>query len=126
MGQTQALLEDNIVESQWSRRVAIVDGVTGRSFSYQQLIEYSKQLAHGLEQRCNIKRGSVVAIYAPNMLEWNLVLHGTQMLGGIFAPISPYWNKDELLFNFGTLGQPFCLQFLLYTILHEPLSAEQV
>eukprot|EP00944_MAST-04C_sp_MAST-4C-sp1_P013072 g13072.t1 len=104
MGQTQALLEDNIVESQWSRRVAIVDGVTGRGFSYQQLIEYSKQLAHGLEQRCNIKRGSVVAIYAPNMLEWNLVLHGTQMLGGIFAPISPYWNKDEVAFQLRDSG----------------------
>ena len=66
-----------------------MDGVTGRSFSYQQLIEYSKQLAQGLEQRCGIKRGSVVAIYAPNMLEWNLVLHGTQMLGEFLRPYPP-------------------------------------
>ena len=32
MGQTQALLEENIQEMELGRQIAIVDGITGRSF----------------------------------------------------------------------------------------------
>ena len=104
MGQTQALLEENIQEMELGRQIAIVDGITGRSFSYQELLDYSKQLAYGLANKCNVQKGTVVAVFAPNMLEWNLVIHATQMLGGIFAPSSPFWNADEFAFQLQDSG----------------------
>ena len=60
--------------------VAIVDGPTGRSYSYAMLHHLVGRCAAGLAER-GVQQHDVVGVFAPNIPEWPIVFHGVAQAG---------------------------------------------
>ncbi|MGY1615345.1 AMP-binding protein [Geodermatophilus sp. SYSU D00691] len=76
-------------------RPAFVDGPTGRSLSYARLETLACRVAGGLAAR-GFRPGDVLAVLAPNLPEWPVVMLGAQLAGGAVTPINPLWTAEEL------------------------------
>jgi acyl-CoA synthetase (AMP-forming)/AMP-acid ligase II len=74
---------------------AIIDGPTGRTLSYIQLVDLTRRVAAGLAAH-GLQKGDVLGIYSPNVLEYAPAFHGTAMLGGIATTVNPLYTPREL------------------------------
>ena len=99
MGIIQSAILQAVESCRSSRDAALVDGLTGRSVTFGELISFTRQLRFGLEGNCGLKPGETVAIYAPNMLEWAFVVHATLAFGCVFTACSLGSTTDELVFQ---------------------------
>ena len=75
-------------------RPALVDGVTGRALTYGDLRAQVRRLAAGLATR--LGKGDVVAIWAPNCLEYAVVFHAVVGQGAILTTINPAYTNHEV------------------------------
>lgn len=84
-------------------RVAIVDGPTGRSYTFRQVLDLSSSIAHGLRDR-GIATGDRVAFVVPNLPEVALAYHGTLAAGAVAMMLNPLSTPEELAkyFEIGT------------------------
>src|SRR6266545_4898391 len=76
-------------------KAALVDGASGRTISYVQLIGAIKRCAAGLAAK-GFTKGDVLAIYAPNVPEYAVAFHAVATLGGITTTVNPLYTADEL------------------------------
>jgi acyl-CoA synthetase (AMP-forming)/AMP-acid ligase II len=76
-------------------KVAIVDGASGRSYTYAQLADGIRRVAVGLSRR-GFGKGDVLAIYSPNLPEYALAFFGVAMVGGIVTTANPLATAEEL------------------------------
>ncbi|KAL1923115.1 uncharacterized protein VTP21DRAFT_9491 [Calcarisporiella thermophila] len=73
-----------------------VDAVTGNALTYGQLESDAKRFSAMLQERYAFQPGSVVAIYAPNHLDYAVPLYGVWAAGGVVSPVNSYYTVDEL------------------------------
>jgi acyl-CoA synthetase (AMP-forming)/AMP-acid ligase II len=78
-------------------RPAFVDGLSGRTMSFRSLRDQVRGLASGLSHR--VGKGDVVAIWAPNVLEYPVVFHAVVSLGAILTTINPAYTNQEVAFQ---------------------------
>ncbi len=76
---------------------ALVDCVTGRRFSYPELVDEVDACALGLAD-LGVVKGQRVGIWAPNCAEWVFVQFGTAKLGAIMVNINPAYRTHELAY----------------------------
>ncbi|MGD9901954.1 MAG: AMP-binding protein [Vicinamibacterales bacterium] len=81
-------------------RPAFVDGPSGRSLTFAELVEGVRRLAAGLSRR-GIGKGDVVAIFSPNLPEYAVVFHAVARLGAILTTVNPAYTTEELAFQLG-------------------------
>src|SRR5580765_5778234 len=81
--------------TEYPERIALVDGVSGRALTYGALIEQVRRLAAGLSRR-GIRKGDIVAIWAPNLPEYAVVFHAVARLGAILTTANPAYTPEEL------------------------------
>jgi acyl-CoA synthetase (AMP-forming)/AMP-acid ligase II len=74
---------------------ALIDGTSGQVMTYGQLAEDIRRKARGLARR-GFRKGEILAIWAPNSLEYLVAFHAAASVGGIVAPINPLCTVDEL------------------------------
>ena len=74
---------------------ALIDGASGRVLSYSQLADDVCRAATGLARR-GFRKGEVLAICAPNILEYAVAFHAAASLGGVITTINPLCTTDEL------------------------------
>jgi acyl-CoA synthetase (AMP-forming)/AMP-acid ligase II len=74
---------------------ALIEGPTGRTITYKQLVELIRRVAVNLSKR-GFKQGDVLGILSPNLPEYALMLHGVATLGGIVTPINPLYTAREV------------------------------
>jgi acyl-CoA synthetase (AMP-forming)/AMP-acid ligase II len=74
---------------------ALIDGPTGRTVTYSQLVDSIRRVAANLSQR-GFKQGEVFGILSPNNPEYAIFLHGVATLGGIVTPINPLYTDREI------------------------------
>lgn len=74
---------------------ALIDGPTGRTLTYQQLIGAIQRVAAGLHQR-RFKKGDVFAICSPNLPEYAVAFHAVAILGGTVTTMNPLYTADEM------------------------------
>jgi acyl-CoA synthetase (AMP-forming)/AMP-acid ligase II len=74
---------------------ALVDGPSGRAYSYDQLPVLVKQLAAGLANH-GFGKGDVLAIFSVNLPEYVLAFHAVATLGGITTMVPPLFTGDEI------------------------------
>jgi acyl-CoA synthetase (AMP-forming)/AMP-acid ligase II len=74
---------------------AIIDGPTGRTISYKQLVESVKRCAAGLAKH-GLNKGDVLAIYSPNVPEYAVAFHAVASIGGISTTVNPLYTVREL------------------------------
>ncbi|KAI9316481.1 hypothetical protein BX666DRAFT_1951230 [Dichotomocladium elegans] len=77
-------------------RVCIVDALTGQQLTFRQLRHAMLQFGAGLQDVCKLKRGEVVALYAPNLLDYAVPLFGTLAAGCTVSPANPSYTPEEL------------------------------
>lgn len=79
-------------------REALVDGPTGRSYTYGQLKGMIHAFAGGLTAR-GLTKGDTIALMAPNIPEFAIVFHGAAVAGVAVSTINPTYTADEVRFQ---------------------------
>ena len=75
--------------------VALIDGPTGRSYTFGELLDLSASIAHGLIAR-GVTPGDRVAFICPNLPEVALAYHGALAAGAVAMMVNPLSTADEL------------------------------
>ena len=81
--------------AEFADHIALVDGPSGRSYTYQQFIGAMRLVAGNLAAR-GFKKGDVFAIYSPNLPEYAIAFHGIALAGGIVTTVNPLYTAYEL------------------------------
>ncbi|HZO32732.1 MAG TPA: 4-coumarate--CoA ligase family protein [Chloroflexota bacterium] len=76
-------------------KTAIVDGPSGRSYTYAQFADAVHRVAFGLTRR-GFGKGDVFAIYSPNLPEYAIAFFGVALVGGVVTTINPLATAEEL------------------------------
>ncbi len=74
---------------------AMIDGPTGRTYTYSQLADGTARVAGGLASR-GFGRGSTLGVMLPNLPEYFLAFHGAAMAGGTVTTINPTYGPSEV------------------------------
>ena len=85
-----AMLAD--VASRYAERAAIVEN--GKSISYAQLLQLSRQAARAL-MSLGVQAGDRVALWAPNLSEWIVAACGVHAAGGVLVPLNTRMKGAE-------------------------------
>ena len=76
-------------------KAALIDGPTGRTITYAELVDGVRGLAAGLAAR-GFRKGDVFAHCAPNLPEYAIAFHGVASAGGVNTTANPLLTEDEL------------------------------
>ncbi len=74
---------------------ALIDGPSGRTLTYPQLVDGIRRVATGLSRR-GFGKGDVFAIYSPNLPEYAIVFLAVATLGGTVTTANPLYTAGEL------------------------------
>ena len=74
---------------------AIIDGGSGRTVTFAQLVDMVRRLAAGLAAH-GFSRGDVLGIYSPNVPEYAAAFHAAASLGGVITTVNPLYTPREL------------------------------
>ncbi len=77
-------------------KTALIDGPSGRSYTYAQLQEMVRRFAGGLVER-GFSEGDVLGILSPNLPEYAVAFHGTLHAGGTATTLNPTYTLAEVL-----------------------------
>ena len=75
-------------------KAALIDGVTGRTYSYAGLAQQVQQVAAGFAAH-GLKKGDVLAIYSPNVPEYAIAFHAAATLGVATTMVPPLFTEEE-------------------------------
>ena len=79
----------------YTNKVALIDGPTGRTMTYGQLVEAVKWTAAGLIGR-GFAKSDVLALYSPNLPEYAVAFFGAATAGGVTTTVNPLYTAAEL------------------------------
>ncbi len=79
----------------YTDKAALIDGPTGRTLTYGQLVAAARRTAAGLAAR-GFRKGDVLAICSPNVPEYAIAFFGVATAGGINTTVNPLYTADEL------------------------------
>ncbi|MFN8375400.1 MAG: 4-coumarate--CoA ligase family protein [Anaerolineae bacterium] len=74
---------------------ALIDGPSGRTITYGQLVGAIRLVASSLHKR-GFRKGDVFAIYSPNIPEYAVAFYAVASLGGIVTTVNPLYTPHEL------------------------------
>ncbi|MGB5758029.1 MAG: AMP-binding protein [Acidimicrobiales bacterium] len=84
-------------------RPALIDGLTGNSYTFGELRDATHRLAGGLTEQ-GFGAGVTVGIMAPNVPEYAIVFHGVAVAGGTVTTINPTYGAEEVRFQLNDSG----------------------
>jgi acyl-CoA synthetase (AMP-forming)/AMP-acid ligase II len=87
---------------------ALIEGLTGRTITYEELPRLIHAVASGLAKR-GFKKGEVFAILSPNVPEYGIVFHAVAMRGGINSPVNPLYTEHEISHQLKDAGARFLI-----------------
>src|SRR5260370_3263400 len=73
---------------------ALIDGPTGRAWTYAQLGDSVQRTAASLAKK-GFKKGDVFGIFSTNRPEYAIAFHAVAMLGGINTTLNPLYTAEE-------------------------------
>ena len=94
--------------AQFSAKPALIDGRTGRTLTYKQLVNAVDRTAAGLAAR-GFRKGDVFAIHCLNAPEYAVAFLAVAKLGGVSTMISPLFNQTELTVQLKDSGAVYLL-----------------
>ena len=92
----------------FAARPALIDGKTGRTLTYDQLVAATDRMAAGLFAR-GFRKGDVFAIHCSNTPEYAVAFLAVAKLGGIATMVSPLFNEAELTVQLKDSGANYLL-----------------
>ncbi len=84
-------------------RAALIDGPSGRSYTFAQLSDMIHRFAGGLTA-AGFGRGDTLGLMAPNVPEYAIVFHGAAVAGGTVTTINPTYGAEEVRFQLQDAG----------------------
>jgi 4-coumarate--CoA ligase len=84
-------------------RAALIDGSSGRTYTFSQLSEMIHRFAGGLRAH-GFGKGDVLALMAPNLPEYAIVFHGVAVAGGTVTTVNPTYGAEEVRFQLRDAG----------------------
>jgi acyl-CoA synthetase (AMP-forming)/AMP-acid ligase II len=94
--------------NQYSEKPALIDGETGHTLTYRQLVHNVRRVAAGLAG-AGLRPGQPVALALPNSIEFSLAWYGTLLAGGWAVPINPLYTPAEMEFQIHDSGARFLI-----------------
>jgi acyl-CoA synthetase (AMP-forming)/AMP-acid ligase II len=98
---------------QLAAKTALIEGMTGRSYTYGQLYDAVKRAAGGLAAR-GFGKGDVLAILAPNLPEYAIVFHAVATLGGVNTTINPTYTAEEVEYQLNDAGATYLVTIPMF------------
>src|SRR5947209_164051 len=84
--------------AQRANKVALIDGITGRSVTYGELAAEIHVIAAALASN-GIRRGDVIALFGPNSPEYVAAFYALTMAGACVTTLNPLHNLAELSYQ---------------------------
>src|SRR5210317_2200878 len=84
-------------------RPALIDGASGRTYSFAELSDVIHRLAGGLAAR-GFGPGDTLALIAPNVPEYAIVFHAVAVAGGTVTTVNPTYGAEEIAFQLRDAG----------------------
>lgn len=94
--------------AQFAAKPALIDGSSGRVFTYEHLVDAMNRMSAGLAAR-GFGKGDVLAIHCLNTPEYAVAFLAVAKLGGASTMISPLFNEAELVNQLKDSGAKFLL-----------------
>ncbi len=92
---------------------ALIDGPSGRTVTYSQLVDSIAIVANNLRER-GFKKGEVFGILSPNCPDYAIAFHAVATLGGIVTPINPLYTKNEIAHQLKDAGARFLVTIPMF------------
>ena len=89
--------------SKYGSRVAIIDAVSGREYTFNEVVESTAKFSSALN-RMGFSKGSVLSICSPNIPEYCALVFGALASGGIVSTVNPTYTAEELAYQFQNSG----------------------
>ncbi|XP_065196707.1 uncharacterized protein LOC135828193 [Sycon ciliatum] len=89
------LIFDNLTDED-AKRTAIVDAITGQTFTYGQLYERIRKFGSSLVVDVGLRRDDVVAVYMPNLPDYATAFLGTMAAGGVVTSVNSLYTPPEI------------------------------
>ena len=93
---------------QLADKPALVEGTTGRAYTYAELHGLVRRAAAGLARR-GFRKGDVLAVFSPNVPEFAVAFHAAATLGGVVTTLNPLYTDDEVEKQLRDAGAKFLL-----------------
>lgn len=107
-------------------RPALIDGPTGRTYTYGQLTGMIHSFAGGLQAR-GLGPGDTIALMSPNIPEFAIVFHGAAVAGVAVSTINPTYTADEVRFQLTDSGARALITIALFAdVAAEAISGTEV
>ncbi len=87
---------------------ALIDAATNRAMTYGELAEAVRRVAAGLHAR-GMRKGDVLALFSPNLMEYAVAFHAVATLGGVVTPVNPLYTAPEVAHQLKDAGAKFLL-----------------
>ncbi|CAM6100665.1 unnamed protein product [Calypogeia fissa] len=76
-------------------RIAIIDGPSGKQWTYRETAALAKKVAAGLNKQ-GIAKGEVIALLLPNCAEFVFCLLGSATRGSVVTTCNPFYTEREI------------------------------
>ncbi len=87
-------------------KAALIDGPTGRVWTYAQLEDAARRTAASLAKK-GFRKGDVFGIFSTNCPEYAVAFHAVAMLGGINTTLNPLYTAEEAAHQLQDAGAKF-------------------
>lgn len=109
--------------AKWSHKTATECSITGRSYTYGQIVDGMMKFGGALQKLTSRKStegktGPTVAILAPNCAEYPIAYFGTHVIGGTVTPMNPTYTPGEIAHHLGDSGA----EIVVVDAMLEPLA----
>lgn len=94
-------------------RPAIVDGPTGRTYTYAELQGAAHKVGGGLVAD-GFRKGDVLAVLAPNIPEYAIVFHAAALAGGTVTTLNPTYTVEEIEHQLNDSGARYLVTIQLF------------
>ena len=83
----------------FGKKIAIVNGETGREYSLAAIEEATRKVSSALN-RSGLQKGDVLTLVAPNSPEYPVMFLATLASGGVVSTCNPGYTDEELTYQF--------------------------
>jgi acyl-CoA synthetase (AMP-forming)/AMP-acid ligase II len=91
---------------QFGEKPALIEGETGRTLTYRELIHGAERVAAGLA-RAGLQPGQPLALALPNSIDFALAFFGAMRAGAWVVPINPIYTPAEMAHQIQDSGARF-------------------
>lgn len=79
----------------YAEKVAFVDALTGKEYTHGQVVSDVRRFAKALRS-LGLRKGNVVMVALPNIVEYPIVALGIMAAGGVFSGANPSAHVSEI------------------------------